>query len=508
MSREKIVTPDALAKIAAQERTAGRNVVLAHGVFDLMHLGHIRHLQEARSCGDTLIVTLTTDRYVNKGPGRPVFSEQMRAEMIAALEFVDWVAINDAPTATPLLCALKPAVYVKGVEYAEAADDVTGGILEEREAVEAGGGRIHFTDDITFSSSSLINQHLGIYDEELRGYLDRIRTAGLRDDLVSLINRIGNFHVVLVGDTIIDEYQYVEPLGKSPKENMIATRVRGRELFAGGVIAAANHVAGFCETVEVVTCLGQDESFEELVRQSLKPNVILHVVPIAGRPTVRKCRFIENGYLRKLFEVYHFDETPIHGEEEAALDHMVRQVASSADVVIATDFGHGMITPRIVTALEDSAKFLAVNTQTNSANHGYNLITRYARADYICIDAMEARLAMADKFSDMSDMIVEKLVKRVDCPQLIVTRGKFGCTTYSRTTGLHDIPSFTKTVVDTVGAGDAFLSVTSPLVAAGGRMDQVGFIGNAAGAMKVGIVGHRRSVEKVPLVKYITALLK
>ncbi len=508
MSREKIHSLDRLAELVGDARAAGRNIVLAHGVFDLMHLGHIRHLQEARSCGDALVVTLTADRHVNKGPGRPVFNQQMRAEMIAALEFVDWVAINDAPTATPILRSLKPSVYVKGIEYAEAADDVTGGIIEEREAVEAGGGRIHFTDDITFSSSSLINQHLGIYDEELRSYLDGIRTSTLRNELVALIDSVSNLEVTLVGDTIIDEYQYVEPLGKSPKENMIATRFRDRELFAGGVIAAANHVAGFCAKVKVVTCLGEDESFEELVRHSLRPNVELHIVPIAGRPTVRKCRFIDSGYLRKMFEVYTFDETPIHGAEEATLEAMVRDICGAADVVIATDFGHGMITPRIVDALQESAKFLAVNTQTNSANLGYNLITRYARADYICIDAPEARLAMADKFSDLSDMIVDKLAQRVDCPQLIVTRGKQGCTTFSRHTGLHDIPSFTKTVVDTVGAGDAFLAVTSPLVAAGGRMDHIGFIGNAAGAMKVGIVGHRRSVEKAPLVKYITALLK
>ena len=217
MSREKIQSLDQLAIVAGEARAAGRNIVLAHGVFDLMHLGHIRHLQEARSCGDTLIVTLTADRFVNKGPGRPVFNQQMRAEMIAALEFVDWVGINDAPTATPILRSLKPTVYVKGIEYADAGDDVTGGIIEEREAVEAGGGRIHFTDDITFSSSSLINQHLGIYDEELRSYLDGVRTSTLRNELVALIERVSDLQVTLVGDTIIDEYQYVEPAVSSPQ---------------------------------------------------------------------------------------------------------------------------------------------------------------------------------------------------------------------------------------------------------------------------------------------------
>jgi rfaE bifunctional protein nucleotidyltransferase chain/domain len=130
----------------------GKTVALAHGVFDLLHLGHVRHIEAAAREGDILILTITADRFVNKGPGRPVFTEQLRAEMLAALEFVDWVAINPHPSAEDMLRAVAPDVYVKGSEYASATDDVTGKIIAEREAVEAGGGRVVFTDDVTFSS--------------------------------------------------------------------------------------------------------------------------------------------------------------------------------------------------------------------------------------------------------------------------------------------------------------------------------------------------------------------
>ena len=91
---------------------------------------------------------------------------------------------------------------------------------------------------------------------------------------------------------------------------------------------------------------------------------------------------------------------------------------------------------------------------------------------------------------------------------MIVTHGSFGCYPFSAKTGVARVPAFTKTVVDTVGAGDAFLTITAPLVAAGGDIEDVAFVGNAAGAIKVGIVGHRNSVEKVSLIKFITALLK
>ena len=177
-------------------------------------------------------------------------------------------------------------------------------------------------------------------------------------------------------------------------------------------------------------------------------------------------------------------------------------------MVIATDFGHGMIDRSTIDALNDGAKFLAVNAQSNSGNQGYNLVTKYRRANYICIDAPEARLAVSDKFGDIAPLIENKMRQAIDCNNIIITHGAHGCYPFSVPKGVSRVPAFTKTVVDTVGAGDAFLAITSPLVAAGGDIEDVAFIGNAAGAIKVGIVGHRNSVEKVPLVKFITALLK
>lgn len=97
--RDKVRTLNEVAAAVDQLRHAGRVVVQAHGTFDLLHLGHVRHLEAARKLGDALIVTVTADRFVNKGPGRPVFNAELRAEMLATLAYVDWVAINDAADA-------------------------------------------------------------------------------------------------------------------------------------------------------------------------------------------------------------------------------------------------------------------------------------------------------------------------------------------------------------------------------------------------------------------------
>ncbi len=507
-ARDKIKTVDELAEIATRARARGRSVVLAHGVFDLVHMGHVRYLEAARAEGDLLMVTVTADQYVNKGPGRPAFPEMLRAEMVAALEGVYWVAVSYAPTAIELIEKIRPDVYVKGSDYKNPEEDVTGNIHRECTAVERHGGRVHFTDDITFSSSNLINNHLSQYDPHVEAYLRTQRRGQVLDRALAAIDGIQNKKVLLVGDAIIDEYQYVGAMGKASKENIIATRFESSELFAGGVFAAANHVANFCAEVEVITVLGHQEPHESLVRDSLHANVNANFVFRRGVPTTRKCRYVDPRSLLKLFEVYHFDDHPLSGREENQLCDLIARRAGEFDLVIVSDFGHGMMTRRAIDLVAETAPFLAVNAQSNAANQGFNPITKYPRADYVCIDEPEVRFAMHNRFTELGELIETGLAQSIDCDKMIVTHGRQGCVTYSPGEGITDIPAFAGKVVDTMGAGDAFLSVTSPIVAHGTPMELSGFIGNCVGALKVGIVGHRKSVEKTALVKFITALLK
>jgi rfaE bifunctional protein nucleotidyltransferase chain/domain len=507
-ARTKLKTLDQLIRLSRSSQAQGMRVVLAHGTFDLLHLGHVRYLEEARRQGDLLLVTVTADRFVNKGPSRPVFPQDLRAEMLAAMVAVDAVAINHEPTAVNVIEALKPDVYVKGLEYKDAQSDVTGKIVDEQRAVEAYGGRIHFTDDITFSSSSLINRHFDTCDPKLRAYLDEARARDFATKLPDLIGRVADMRVLLIGETIIDEYCYVAPLGKPSKESVLATLLRGRDIFAGGVVAAANHVASFCREVEVFTCLGEQESHEDRVRAALRPNVKLWAVHRPGAPSTRKCRYVEADYLHKLFEVYVMDDSRMPASLEDRFGEEIRRRAKDFDVVIVTDFGHGLMAPSIQQAVLDSSSFLAVNAQSNSANHGFNLITKYPRADYVCIDAPEARLAVGEKDADLGELASKMLPERMSADRIILTHGRHGCVTFDKRHGVRRVPAFTRRVVDTMGAGDAFLAITAPMAASSDDLELVGFVGNAVGAIKVGILGHREPVDKVSVLKYLQTLLK
>jgi len=507
-ARHKIKTLDELTVILDGHRQEGKTIVHCHGCFDLLHPGHIKHFEAAKKKGDVLVVTLTKDEHVNKGPGRPVFNHHLRAESVAALECVDYVAINEWPTAVETIKALKPHFYVKGSDYADRDSDLTGKIMEEEEAIRSVGGTLHFTDEISFSSTSLINTFLSPYPQEARDFFHAFKKKYPAADIIKRLKSIADLKVLVIGDIIIDEYHYCSGMGKSQKDNIIATKFSNEEVFAGGVLAAANHIAGFCKDVTLLSCIGLKNSYDSFIANHLKPNIKQAFYFRKDTPTVVKRRFVDSAFLTKLFEVcYLEDSLPMPKELEEKICDNLNKSLGGFDLVLVTDFGHGMVTSKIIKLLSEKAKFLAVNVQTNSANLGYNLITKIHKADFICIDEPEVRLACHDKASDLEHLITS-ISKKINCEKIIITRGHKGSLAYSAKEGFSYTPVFSKDIVDRIGAGDAFFSVAAPCVCKNNPMETVAFIGNAVGAIKVLIVGNRSSVEPTPLFKYINTLLK
>ena len=157
--QKKILPVEKLCLKAEELKKSKAKIIHCHGTFDLLHPGHLRHFQEAKLLGDILIVTITPDRFVIKGEGRPVYKEDLRLEGIASLEYVDFVGINDSANAVDLLKSLKPDLYVKGPDYKDHSNDPTGMIGKEIEAVQSVGGDIYYSDGIVFSSSEIIDKH-------------------------------------------------------------------------------------------------------------------------------------------------------------------------------------------------------------------------------------------------------------------------------------------------------------------------------------------------------------
>ena len=505
MIDEKLKSLADLAAQADQCRSEGKKIVHCHGTFDLLHAGHIRHLQHARKLGDLLVVTLTADPFVRKGPGRPVFGEMLRAESVAALGCVDFVYVNHAVTAINLIEAIRPDLYVKGSDYLDASADLSGNIRDEVDAVRRCGGDVYFTDEITFSSTRLLNNHFDVFSPETRRFLDEFRTRYSLDTFLDYVRRLGDLRVLVVGDAIIDEYHYVHSLGQTGKGNTLAVRYQSEERFAGGAVAVANHVAGFCKDVTLLTALSQKDDSHAYITSKLRPNVALQAQALETSQTLIKRRFVDQD-LQRLFEVYYGGEE----ENRDALDIQtcawLKSNAAEFDVVIVADFGNGFISNTIAEKLSDQAKYLAVNAQINSGNRGYHVITRYPSADFLCMNEPEARLAAHDRSASL-DQIAADLMGKLHASAMVVTRGGQGALLVSGE-GALSIPALSSRVVDRIGAGDAFLSLAGACMGAGFPGAIATLAGSIAAALDVQIVCNREPVDPVLFAKYATTLLK
>jgi rfaE bifunctional protein kinase chain/domain/rfaE bifunctional protein nucleotidyltransferase chain/domain len=507
MTELKITDLDSLAGIISQARDAGRRVVHCHGVFDLLHIGHIRYFEQAKQMGDILVVTLTPDRYVDKGPHRPAFNEDLRAEAVASLNVVDYVAINLWATAEQTLRQLRPDVYVKGSEFKDIASDRTGKIALEKAVIDEIGSELAFAEDIVFSSSSLINRYLSNLPREINNYLEIFRKRYTLEETLSLLDRMGSVNVLVVGDTILDEYQYCDTIGKSTKDPALALHYRSHDMFAGGVLAVANHVANLAGEVTLVTSLGEHDRHEQFIRAQLNSRVTPIFYTQANAPTIVKRRYLDGYSFNKLFEVYVMDDAGLDKATDERLCRWVQENAGHYDLVIAADFGHGAVSRQLAETLQAAAPFLAVNTQANAGNRGMHTISKYARADFASMARHELRLECGSDEGTLREQML-RISNRMGCAQLIITLGRKGCAVCGPEGGFIKVPSFARQIVDRVGAGDALFSVTSLAAVLNAPHELSGFIGNVAGALAVEELGNKKSVKKEKLEKFVTSLMK
>lgn len=501
---QKILTFEAFS--ALRPKFANQTLVQCHGVFDLLHIGHIKHFKQARSFGDVLVVTITPDRFVNKGPGHPAFHEHLRAEAVAALDCVNYVIINAWPTAVEAIQIIKPVLYVKGEEYRNDSNDLTCKIREELDAVESVGGTVRFTSDITFSSSSLINKYLPTFPPHVQKWLADFSGRYSTTELIAHLDSLEKFKVLVVGETILDAYCYCETMGKSGKEPVLATRLLYEELYTGGVLAVANHVAGFCRNVHVLSHLGKNLENREFIESRMHANVSMQFLPKPDSPTLVKRRFVEKYLNQKMFEVYEMNDSPLPEKNEQKYLQALSKAIGKADLVIVADYGHGIISAKVARFLSENAKFLVVNPQANAGNKGLNSVLKYPSAHMITMTGRE--LAMEVRTEKELPKHMPAICNQLSAKKMLLTMGQDGLVTWSPTTGYIDAPAFAVKVIDRVGAGDAVLSLTALLEYSNVPDDVICFMGNVAGAEAVVTMGNSAFLTKNDLKKHISHLLK
>lgn len=507
----KIVAAADFLKMREGFRELGQKIVHCHGVFDLLHPGHIVHLEEAKALGDVLVVSVTADRFVNKGPGRPYFTSDLRMASLGALSCVDYVVLSEASTADLVISAIQPDLYVKGQEYAESNNDVTGKIDDEIAKVRSFGGDVHFTNGVVFSSTRLLNHEFPVFPPGVKEFVQDFTRRHSFADVRESIERFRQIKVLVVGDIIIDEYIFCIVQGLMSKARGLSARYEREERYLGGALAVARHISGFSDNVTVCGMVGNEPHIHSQLLSDMSSSMIIDLQFNEEYKTVVKRRFLERHGIReeyeKLFSInYLGDEVAEHKLDRSAFYSKLDNLLPRHDLIVVVDYGHGLINHEAMEILQDKAPFLAVNCQVNSSNYGTNLITKYQRADTFTLDQNEIRLAFADRIST-DEYLLNKLMEHLKGQMGWLTQGSRGSLGISASRELYRNPALTLKVQDTVGAGDAFFALASMAACSGEPVEVGSFLGNIAGGLAANIVGNARPVTKVEVLKFATTLL-
>jgi cytidyltransferase-like protein len=464
MQPQKQIPFERCAEHFEELRRVGRRVVHCHGVFDLLHPGHIKHLAAAREEGDVLVVSITAAPFVNKGPGRPVFDDHQRAYQLAHLSIVDHVVVVPFAGAIEVIEQIRPAVYCKGLEYATPQNATDRRIHEDIAAVERLGGEVRFVGEPLHSSSHLLGTYLGAVEPSVREYLERL-PAEQEQHLDRLLEGARGLKVLVVGELIVDRYTHCYVQGLTAKAKVLSARYLREEDHGGGSLAIARHLASFGGSVRLLAQAGAEPWLDRLldgVRADL-PGLDLALLRSPDYQTILKERFVEQPGVRKdlikMFAVNRLQDAPPAHLQDRLLAALEREL-EAADVVVVCDYGHGMLGAEAQRLIERRAKYLALNVQTNSHNFGFNLITRYARCDLFSLDERELSLTFGSRATSKFELL-SRLATTLRADLGWLTLGSSGSTVWRKGEEPHSCPAVTKSTVDTVGAGDAFFAIAA-----------------------------------------------
>lgn len=500
--KNKIINFDELKKL--RKKNKSKTIVLAHGTFDFFHLGHLKHLKKSKSFGDILVVSLTSDKFVKKGVGRPIYSDIQRATIIASLEFVDYVVIANSTSGVETIKNLRPNIYSKGAEYKNHSNDFTKKILLEINELKKYSGKELYTNEIVLSSSSLINKYFEETDEKLKNFKSKISKKVNFFDFKDRFTNLEKKKILVIGDAIIDNYIFTSALSKSPKEEIISVKEENSIYYPGGIFATANNVSNFVKSVTLLSIVDKNNFFYKKIKKKINQNLNCNFFKDKNLDLSLKRRYLDVAN-KKLFQTNQISFENIENKTEKKIINFLKQRSKYFDLVVVNDFGHGVLTNNIIKVLQKYSKKIAINVQTNSANFGYNFFDKYKKCDYLSLDEPEVRYALRDKNND-SKILYKKILTKTKANLVAITYGAKGTKIFSRK-GNFEIPALSRNAIDTMGAGDAFFAISSIYSLEDSCPENIGFIGNIAGALKIKNIGHEKFIDKMSFLGYLKSIL-
>ena len=479
---------------------------LSHGVFDLLHLGHIKHFKEAKKNCDLLIVSVTADQFVNKGPNRPAFNQYQRIEALEALDAIDYVVLSNNVSSKFIISKIKPNIYFKGPDYKNNNDDLTKKIYLEKKEVQKYGGKIFYTKDEKFSSSSLIKNYFGIFNQNQIKELSKLKSKFDLDLIKKILNRIENLRPLIIGEAIIDQYHFTETLGKSGKEPVLVLKELYHEKYLGGALAVCRHLNTFIKKMYFLSYLGEKKEFEKFIKSNLSKNIFSKFIYKKNSPTILKKRFVDKLTNAKALGAYQLNDEFLNSANSKKLYQYFKNLNKKSDLIIISDYGHGLLDKKSIQKIKKTRKFIAVNVQVNSSNIGYHSLKNFNGVDCVIINENELRYEMRSK-NEKIEFLMKKLVKEMNIKNLIVTRGSSGVVMLTKKFKFYKCQAYSGKIVDKIGTGDAMIAILALLLFSKVDPELSLFIASLCASQKISFIGNKFSIDKNILLKEVEHLI-
>ncbi len=481
---DKILTHEQLVRVREEIVSAGKTLVQCHGCFDIVHPGHVRHLQFAAAQGDRLIVSITADAFVKKGPDRPMFTHALRAENLAALVFVDWVYIHHEPTAVELLRDIQPDVYIKGAEYATADDQR---FIDEREVVEANNGRVVFSSgDVVFSSTSIVEsiQKVSRLDPEVAQLAELAKTHDFSTGSIAcaLDNAKGK-RVVVVGETILDTYTHCQWPEIADEHPMLSLKPVWSEHFDGGAAIVAQHLAALGTQPILFTPIPLDFDARPFIQRMNDRGVDVMPIEVEGEMPEKKRFVVGRDKVMKLDCTSCF---VLDAHQQQRVIEKVRLLAG-LDCLVLTDFGLGLLGNGLAENLCQTVRD-RVGLVIGDVSGARTSLSSMLNADVLCPSETELRLAMNDHDKPIVDL-ARRLLAKTGAGVIVVTLGVDGLVIISANNEVR-LPALSHDPIDVLGCGDALLAGVCASMLGGAGLVESAYIGSLAASIAGSVMGN------------------
>lgn len=347
-----------------------KKIVLCHGVFDVLHIGHLNYLKKAKSLGEVLIVSITSKKFVNKGFDRPLFNDYERKKFLENISFVDYVYINDNFSSKTLIKKIKPNFYCKGKEYSNPKNDLTNNIEREINEVKKFGGKFKIINTKTYSSSKIINNQFKNYDLDQRKVLSKVKKELTEKKIFEIKKKNKNRSVTLIAEAIINS-----------KKN----RLRFSEKCLKDILSVANILAAFMKKVTIVTYFDKKKNQLKYLRNNTLKNVKFEFINKRNVSTIYKKSYFDYFPKSKILSSHKINENYFNFVEENKILKILNNMKKNEFLCVMYHSGE-LFSQRICDKLNKLKNKKGLNFKFNPLNSNFQKILKFKNFDIVCFN--------------------------------------------------------------------------------------------------------------------------